>query len=76
MNWLNATNFLIELEALNNAHTDKQIVPIPGTNNTLLVNANLLDDCDNNGYWASYGDWLRNLPPTTEVPDLPTPDLD
>lgn len=76
MNWLNATNSLTELEALNAAHSDRQIIPVPGTNGTLLVNANLLEDCDEGEYWADYRDWLRSLPPTTETPDLPTPDLD
>lgn len=76
MNWLNATDFITELETLNSAHTDRQIVPIKGTNNTLLVNANLLEDCDVGEFWEDYGDWLRSLPTTTETPDMPVPPPD
>lgn len=68
MNWLDATNSLTELENLNTQHTDRQIVPIPGTNNTILVNANLLADCDEGDYWADYGLWLKSLPLTSETP--------
>lgn len=70
MNWLDATNSLIELENLNTQHADRQIVPIQGTNNTILINANLLEDCDEGDYWADYGSWLKSLPPTTETPLL------
>lgn len=76
MNWLNATDFISQLDILNAAHTDRQIIPIQGTNNTLLVNTNLLEDCDAGEYWEDYGDWLKSLPTTTETPDLPPPDVD
>lgn len=76
MNWLNATDFIVELEALNAAHSDRQIIPVAGTNNTLLVNANLLEDSDVGEFWEDYGDWLRSLPSTTETPNMPVPPPD
>lgn len=76
MNWLNATNFIEQLNSINLNHTDKKIVPLTGTNNTLLVNANLLEDCGPGDYWEAYGEWLNSLPETEETPVLPDPDID
>lgn len=76
MNWLDATNFIQQLEVLNSQHSDRQIVPIQGTNNTLLINANLLSDCDPGDYWEDYGDWLKSLPTTSETPVPVVPDID
>jgi hypothetical protein len=76
MNWLNATNFIQELEILNSQHSDRQIIPVQGTNNTLLVNANLLTDCDDGDYWYDYGNWLKGLPETVETPLPIEPDID
>lgn len=76
MNWLNATDYISELEVLNAAHDDRKIIPINGTNNTLLVNADLLNDSNEGGFWSDYAEWLNKLPTTSETPDLPPPDLE
>lgn len=76
MNWLDATNFIEELNILNAEHNDKVIIPVPGTNNTLLVNSNLLEDCNEGQFWFDYSEWLKKLPQTNEVPDIPSPIID
>lgn len=76
MKWLDATDHLDELAALNAAHTDRQIQPVAGTGGAMLVGADLLADCGDGCYWQDYGDWLRSLPPTDAVPLPPEPEAE
>lgn len=70
MSFLDATNRLAELAALNAAHSDRQIEPVPGTGGTMLVGADLLSDCGDGCYWNDYCEWLEQLPVTDAVPDV------
>lgn len=68
MKWLDATDHLDELAALNAAHTDRQIQPVRGERGGWLVGADLLADCGDGCYWHDYCEWLEGLRPTDEVP--------
>ena len=76
MNWLDATDHLDELAALNAARADRKIQPVQGTGGAMLVGADLLTDCGEGCYWHAYGDWLRSLPPTDAVPLPPEPEAE
>jgi hypothetical protein len=71
MRFLDASAHLDELAALNAAHADRQIQPVPGTGGTMLVGADLLTDCGEGCYWHGYCGWLEKLAPTDAVPLLP-----
>ena len=66
MKFLDASEHLDELAALNASHADRQIEAVPGTGGTMLVNANLLED--SSGYWLDYSEWLASLPQTDATP--------
>lgn len=74
MNWLDASAHLDELAALNAAHTDRQIQPVPGTGGTMLVGADLLGDCGEGCYWHAYCELLEKLPQTDAVPVVSEPE--
>lgn len=59
---------LAELDRLNSLHEDRNIMPLPGERGGLLVGVYLLGDCGEGQYWEDYGEWLRSLPETDEVP--------
>lgn len=71
MNWLDATNHLEALAALNAQHSDRQIQPVQGERGGWLVGADLLTDCGEGCYWHGYCEWLESLRPTDEVPEQP-----
>lgn len=74
MNWLEATNHLDTLAAINAKHTDRQIQPVKGERGGWLVGADLLTDCGEGCYWHDYCEWLETLQPTDEVPAVePSP---
>jgi hypothetical protein len=64
--WLDASNHLEDLASLNAAHVDRQIQPVAGTGSTMLVNADLLADCEHGGYWQEYASLLLSMPRTDE----------
>ena len=66
--WLDASQHLDELAALNAAHADRQIQPVAGTGGTFIVGADLLTDCGEGCYWHGYCEWLEKLTPTDAVP--------
>ena len=68
MKFLNASQHLDELAALNAAHADRQIQPVAGTGGAMLVCADLLTDCGDGCYWHGYCEWLEKLTPTDAVP--------
>jgi len=67
--WLDASNSMAELVAINAAHDDRQIMPIRGTGGRMIVPFDLLADCGQGGYWADYCEWLAILSPTDSVPE-------
>lgn len=68
MKWLDATLYIDELELLNSQHDDRQIMAVVGSNNTMLVSYDLLQDCEKDNYWIDYKEWLNKLPITNEQP--------
>lgn len=66
--FLNCSLHLETLAAINAAHEDRQIEAVRGDRGGWLVGADLLADCGEGGYWRDYGDWLRSLSATDEVP--------
>lgn len=68
MKWLDATLYIDELEVLNSQHNDRQIMAVPGSNNTMLVSYDLLQDSQKDDYWLDYKEWLNKLPITNEQP--------
>jgi len=68
VNWLDVSQHLDELAALNAAHADRRIQPVPGTGGEMLVGSDLLTDCGPGAYWEDYAEWLAKLPQTDAVP--------
>lgn len=65
--WLVAVD-LETLEALNAQHDDRKISVVAGSAGGWLVHADILNEAGEGGYWQDYGDWLRSLTPTDDVP--------
>jgi hypothetical protein len=70
MTFLDCSLHLEALATINAVHTDRQIEAVRGERGGWLVGADLLADCGEGGYWLDYGEWLRSLPPTDELPAL------
>lgn len=70
--WLDASDHLDDLTALNAAYADRQIQPVAGTGGTMLVAADLRADCGEGCYWHGYCEWLEKLPATDAEPLPPT----
>lgn len=66
--FLDCSTHLEELAAINAAHADRQIEAVRGERGGWLVGADLLGDCGAGGYWQDYGNLLRSLPATEELP--------
>jgi hypothetical protein len=56
------------LKVLNDDHRDRKIIPRRSINNNMIVNDDLLSDCNNPGdTWYDWKDWLLSLQPTDEA---------
>ncbi len=66
--FLDCSSHLEALAALNAAHADRKIEAVRGVRGGWLVGADLLADCGDGGYWHGYGDLLRSLAATDELP--------
>lgn len=67
--FLDCTDALTDLAAINATHFDRRIEAVRGERGGWLVGADLLPDANNGGYWQDYGDWLRSLLATDEMPE-------
>lgn len=56
------------LKILNDDHHDRKIIPRRSINNNMIINDDLLTDCNNPGdTWYDWKDWLLSLQPTNEA---------
>ena len=69
MTFLDCTEHLETLAAINAAHSDRHIEAVCGDRGGWLVGADLLADCGQKCYWQDFGEWLRSLPTTDQVPE-------
>lgn len=65
--WLDATDAMPEVEAINAANPHKTLYAVPGPSGWLLVRAVLLSDPE----WSAWHDVLRSMPPTQSQPVAP-----
>jgi len=69
MTFLDCSLHLATLPAMNAVRADRRLEAVRGDRGGWLVGADLLPDCGEGGYWQDYGEWLRFLPATDEMPE-------
>lgn len=62
--WLDATQFLAEIDAVNASHPHQSLCAVTGPNSTRLVRAALASDSE----WRDWHDVLARMPATNQVP--------
>jgi hypothetical protein len=62
--WLDATDFVAEIEQLNAAHESQSLYGVPATDGRLLVRAVLLDDPG----WSDWHGVMSQMPATDLLP--------
>jgi hypothetical protein len=67
--WLDATDAMPEVEAINAANPHQTLYAVPGPSGRLLVRSVLLSDPD----WSEWHEVLRSMPSTEEQPVSPAP---
>ena len=65
--WLDATDAMPEVEAVNAANAHQSMCAVPGPAGRLLVRAVLLTDPE----WSAWHDVLRSMPETEAQPVFP-----
>lgn len=65
--WLDATDAMADVEAINAANPHQTLCAVPGPAGRLLVRAVLLQDAE----WAAWHDVLRTMPATDAQPVQP-----
>lgn len=64
--WLNATDFVEELNFVNASHEHQNLCAVTGPNNTRLVRAALATDSQ----WADWHALLAKMPATSLLPPI------